>query len=208
MGIFSYKKNVWLSIIIILAILTTTLYILGSFEIKKEKEEASLNNLISYNAPQIPERNITNEIFTGVLNEVAAANIIEQNTDSSGLLVPSHSSIENITSQALADFNPAIYKPEIKNVTLKISKNNSYTSIVKYIKNFATIIQNSIDIIKTPTKYSTVEDVILNQRDVYQKSLLDFYNLEVPSSMLDFHKTEISLLPFFKIRLMPGNLVN
>ena len=194
MGIFAYKKNIYLSIILLLAVIVSGLYILGSFEVQKEQEQNALNNLFDYNAPQIPERNITNEIFTGVLNEVAAANIVEQNTNEAGLLVPSKVSLDQITSEALKDFDPSQFKPEIKNETLKISKDNSFLNITKYIRNFASTIQKNSNEIRTPTKYSTVGETLSSSRDLYQKTLFDFYNLEVPSSMLDFHKEEISLL--------------
>ncbi len=158
------------------------------------------------NQPLVAESSVANqdsenltETFTKKISDAIAQNNPTGTTkigDKPQLNVPDPDSIaDSILTDAAANFDPNSLKPIIKDSDIKISQDNSREALLTYMSSFQEIIRGAANEIPSGMliREPTIEDAD-PLMTIYRKAANKFYNLTVPSSLINIHKKEIALL--------------
>jgi len=200
MNIFSEKKTFSLLIFIFLiGLVLFFFYFIGLKEYKLISAPSDLenkNNATRKSQSDVVsgEENLTKELASNIIGEIAKINSSSKNSDSNkGVKVPTPEIIDKLTSETIDNFNPESFKPLIKDEDIRIISDNSLNSLSNYFKNFYSLLEKSAVSLSSIDPKNELQ-ALDNMTDVYRQLIISFYGLEVPAQVAYFHKEEIALL--------------
>jgi len=189
MGFLSNKKVIGLASLSLLGLFLVVLYFIGSWSLKKSNQQEIINNLTNFSLSALGDNSSSN--LTSRLTDALTQEVITQNTSNPDPSLTREALINKLTSETLANFDPAKIIPVISTQDLNISSNTSSKAIDNYLNSLQTIIsQGSLSGVNLSDKTSALPQIVSN----YENMISALYKVSVPTNLVEFHSRELSLL--------------